>query len=96
MSSDVRQGVLTANESGRTIKVGTKIRARITAVSLGRGASMGKVGVTCRQPFLGALDWIEEDISKTLKSNQSKDTNKEYKKIFKEILVDLKNIKNLI
>ena len=77
LSSDVRQGVLTANESGRTIKVGTKIRARITAVSLGRGASMGKVGVTCRQPFLGALDWIEEDISKTLKSNQSKDTNKE-------------------
>ena len=77
LSSDVRQGILTANESGRTIKVGTKIRARITAVSLGRGASMGKVGVTCRQPFLGALDWIEEDISKTLKSNQSKDTNKE-------------------
>ena len=77
LSSDVRQGVLTANESGRTIKVGTKIRARITAVSLGRGASMGKVGVTCRQPFLGAVDWIEEDISKTLKSNQSKDTNKE-------------------
>jgi DNA-directed RNA polymerase subunit E' len=25
---------------------------------------MGKIGITCRQPFLGALEWIVEDIKK--------------------------------
>jgi DNA-directed RNA polymerase subunit E' len=25
---------------------------------------MGKIGITCRQPFLGALDWIAEEIKK--------------------------------
>ena len=34
--------------------------------------------------------------NKNLQKEDFKDTNKEYKKIFKEILVDLKNIKNLI
>ena len=38
------------------------MRTRITAVSLGKGASMGKIGITCRQPFLGADEWIEEEI----------------------------------
>ena len=23
---------------------------------------MGKIGITCRQPFLGALDWVEREI----------------------------------
>ena len=25
---------------------------------------MGKIGITCRQPFLGAEDWIAEEIKK--------------------------------
>jgi DNA-directed RNA polymerase subunit E' len=36
----------------------------VTAVSLGKGASMGKIGITCRQPFLGATEWIEQEIKK--------------------------------
>jgi len=39
----------------------------LRAVSLGHGISMGKIGVTCRQPYLGALEWIEEDIAKAQK-----------------------------
>jgi DNA-directed RNA polymerase subunit E' len=23
---------------------------------------MGKIGITCRQPFLGALEWVEKEI----------------------------------
>ena len=34
--------------------------------------------------------------NKNIKKDNFKDTNKEYKKIFKEILIDLKNIKNSI
>ena len=44
----------------------------VTALSLARGSSMGKIGVTCRQPFLGATDWIEEDLKKTSKPASNK------------------------
>ena len=65
LKSDVAAGVILANQSGRTLKVNSAIRARITAVSLGKAASMGKIGITCRQPFLGADEWIEEEIKKS-------------------------------
>ncbi len=71
LKSDVASGMILANQSGRTLKVGSTIRARITAVSLGKAASMGKIGITCRQPFLGADDWIAEEIKK----NDSDDTD---------------------
>ena len=64
LKSDVASGMIIANQSGRTLKVNSAIRARITAVSLGKAASMGKIGITCRQPFLGADEWIEEEIKK--------------------------------
>ena len=65
LKSDVASGMIVANQSGKTLKVGSTIRARITAVSLGKAASMGKIGITCRQPFLGAEEWIEEEIKKS-------------------------------
>ena len=65
LKSDVAAGVILANQSGRTLRVNSSIRARITAVSLGKAASMGKIGITCRQPFLGADEWIEEEIKKS-------------------------------
>ena len=64
LKSDVASGVILANQSGRTLKVGSTIRTRITAVSLGKAATMGKIGITCRQPFLGADEWIQEEIKK--------------------------------
>ena len=67
LTSDVKSGVITASQSKRTLKVGSKVRVRITAVSLGHGISMGKIGVTCRQPFLGAFEWIEDEVAKATK-----------------------------
>ena len=64
LKSDVKSGMIIANQSGRTLKVGSTIRARITAVSLGKAATMGKIGITCRQPYLGAEEWIKEEIKK--------------------------------
>ncbi len=72
LNSDVRQGLITAQQSSRTINIGTRMRVRVTALSLARGSSMGKIGVTCRQPFLGAIDWIEEDLKKTSKPASNK------------------------
>jgi len=67
LTSDVKQGMILASKSKRTLKIGSKVRVRITAVSLGRGTTIGKIGVTSRQPFLGALEWIEEDLGKISK-----------------------------
>ena len=76
LKSDVKMGLILANQSGRTLKVGSTLRARITAVSLGKAAAMGKIGITCRQPFLGADEWIEEEIKK---ANGSSEPTKEAK-----------------
>ncbi len=67
LTSDVKQGTILASKSKRTLRIGSKVRVRITAVSLGRGTTIGKIGVTSRQPFLGALEWIEEDLQKASK-----------------------------
>ena len=65
LKSDVASGMIIANQSGKTLKVGSTIRTRITAVSLGKAATMGKIGITCRQPFLGADEWIKEELKKS-------------------------------
>jgi DNA-directed RNA polymerase subunit E' len=70
LTSDVKSGIITASQSKRSLKVGSKVRVRITAVSLGHGISMGKIGVTCRQPFLGALEWIDEEVGKAQKQRK--------------------------
>ena len=77
LKSDVASGMIIANQSGKTLKVGSTIRTRITAVSLGKAATMGKIGITCRQPFLGADEWIAEEIKKS--NADSSDTKKEIK-----------------
>jgi DNA-directed RNA polymerase subunit E' len=75
MSYDEKQGVLLGKETKRKLSSGDKVRVRITAVSLGRAGSSGKIGVTARQPGLGKLEWIKIDTKKTDDEN-----NKEVKK----------------
>lgn len=48
------------------------MRVRTTAVSLGRGGSFGKIGVTARQPFLGKLEWIDKDVAKLRTETEDK------------------------
>ena len=63
ISYDEKQGVLLGKETKRKLSSGDQVRVRITAVSLGRAGSSGKIGVTARQPFLGKLDWLKLDAS---------------------------------
>jgi len=63
MSYDEKQGVLLGKETKRKLTSGDQIRVRITAVSLGRAGSSGKIGVTARQPFLGKLEWIKQEVA---------------------------------
>lgn len=61
ISYDGKQGVLLGKETRRKLQSGDQVRVRITAVSLGRAGASGKIGVTARQPFLGKLEWIEQE-----------------------------------
>lgn len=70
LKSDIKQGLIIANQSSKSLRIGSKMRARITAVSLGKGSSMGKIGITCRQPFLGSFEWINEEVEKTKQPTQ--------------------------
>jgi DNA-directed RNA polymerase subunit E' len=77
MSYDEKQGVLLGKETKRKLTSGDQLRVRITAVSLGRAGSSGKIGVTARQPFLGKLEWLKLDASKTAPENKAAESEKE-------------------
>lgn len=70
ISYDERQGVLLGKETKRKLTNGDKVRVRVTAVSLGRAGSSGKIGVTARQPFLGKLEWIKKNTTKTTETEK--------------------------
>ncbi|MCX8152907.1 MAG: DNA-directed RNA polymerase [Candidatus Bathyarchaeota archaeon] len=72
MSYDEKQGVLLGKETKRKLMSGDQVRVRITAVSLGRAGSSGKIGVTARQPFLGKLEWIKLEASQTKEAAEKK------------------------
>jgi DNA-directed RNA polymerase subunit E' len=79
MSYDEKQGVLLGKETKKKLMNGDQLRVRITAVSLGRAGSSGKIGVTARQPFLGKLEWLKIDASKA-KEVEKKQAEKEKEK----------------
>jgi DNA-directed RNA polymerase subunit E' len=54
---------LAGKETKKTLKVGDKCRARIIAVSF-KDVANPKLGLTMRQPMLGRLDWIDDEIKK--------------------------------
>ncbi|MFA5572797.1 MAG: DNA-directed RNA polymerase, partial [Candidatus Bathyarchaeia archaeon] len=61
-------------ESKRKLSSSDQVRVRITAVSMGRAGSSGKIGVTARQPFLGKLDWLKEDQAKKVENKPEAST----------------------
>src|SRR2546427_5255052 len=53
LTSDVKSGIITASQSKKTLRVGSKVRGRITAGRLGHGLSVGEIGGKCRRPHRG-------------------------------------------
>jgi len=80
ISYDEKQGVLLGKETKRKLTNGDQVRVRITAVSLGKAGSTGKIGVTARQPFLGKLEWIEQEVKKIKEEKEKKAAKKEEEK----------------
>ncbi|MFA5175968.1 MAG: DNA-directed RNA polymerase [Candidatus Nanoarchaeia archaeon] len=69
--SFTKQGELQGKESKHMLKTGDKCRARIIAVSY-KDLTSPKIGLTMRQPNLGSIAWIEEDLKKVAKEKPEK------------------------
>ncbi len=61
ISYDEKHSMLLGKKTGKKLSVGDKVRARIVALSFEKE---GKIGLTTRQPFLGKIEWIEEELKK--------------------------------
>ncbi len=79
ISYDEKQGVLLGKETKRRLATGDQVRVRVTAVSLGRAGSSGKIGVTARQPFLGKLEWLKEGMTAGKEAPEEKSAKPEKK-----------------
>jgi DNA-directed RNA polymerase subunit E' len=62
--------ILLGKESKRTLKVNDECKARIIAISF-KDLTNPKIGLTMRQPSLGKLEWINEEMNKD-KENKKK------------------------
>ena len=64
ISYDSRRGALIGQETKRIIERGDVLRARITSVSTSSSNKLMRIALTMRQPFLGKLEWIKEDLER--------------------------------
>mgnify|MGYP003307404082 CR=1 FL=1 len=59
---DAENQRLVGKDTGRTLNVGDRVKARIVSLDLNeKNPQDSKIGLTMRQPGLGRLEWIEED-----------------------------------
>jgi len=78
---DVDNERLIGKETKRVLAVGSKVRARIVAVSINEiSPRESKIGLTMRQPALGAHEWIEEDRKKEKEGEKESKKEKKVKK----------------
>ncbi|HIQ49864.1 MAG TPA: DNA-directed RNA polymerase [Nanoarchaeota archaeon] len=61
VSYDEKNSMLVGRNSKKTIKEGDKVRARVISISFKKES---KIALTMRQPWLGALQWIERERKK--------------------------------
>jgi len=65
VSYDPKNEMMVGRDTGKIIKKGDIVRARIIAVSLRETKKRGsKIALTMRQPGLGKIEWIEEEKKK--------------------------------
>ena len=80
---DADNELITGKEKKKTLRVGDPIRARVVAVSMNElSARESKIGLTMRQPALGAYEWLNEpeEEKKEQKGNGKKSKKKKKRK----------------
>ncbi|BCU70696.1 DNA-directed RNA polymerase [Stygiolobus caldivivus] len=63
---DQNRGILIGERSKKVIQKGDRVRARIISISVG-GGRMPRIALTMKQPFLGKLEWINQELSRASK-----------------------------
>lgn len=58
------QAMWLGDKTGRILRRGDRVRARVVQVSYGTRGLKLRVGLTMRQPYLGKLEWIDEELRK--------------------------------
>jgi len=66
-----KTGIIQGKETSRTLKAGDAVRCKIIAVSF-KDLSNIKVGLTMRQPGLGALEWLKNEAEGTSPEKKKK------------------------
>ncbi len=66
VSFDEKNSIFLGKESKKTLKEGDPVRAKIISVAMMPGKE-NKIGLTMRQPDLGAFHWIEQEKKKVKK-----------------------------
>ncbi len=62
---DPQRGAFIGRRTGRILAKGDMVRARIIAVSLpNEPTRRPRIALTMRQPFLGKIDWIKEEVKR--------------------------------
>jgi DNA-directed RNA polymerase subunit E' len=78
---DAENEIITGKEKKMTLKAGDLIRARIVAVSINElSARESKIGLTMRQPNLGAHEWLKEPKKEEKGKEEEKDKKKKKRK----------------
>jgi len=79
---DAENEIISGKEKKMILKTGDSIRARIVAVSINElSARESKIGLTMRQPNLGAHEWLKEpEKEEEEKKNKVKDKKKKKRK----------------
>jgi DNA-directed RNA polymerase subunit E' len=63
ISFDAKNARLVTKESNRSLSEGDHVRARVVALSINeREPRDSKIGLTMRQPALGRIEWIKENM----------------------------------
>ena len=82
---DAENERIIGKENKRVLKVGDPIRARIVAISLNElSARESKIGLTMRQPALGAHEWLKEEPKEEKKETKKKKGKKKGRRVRNE------------
>ena len=63
---DQNRGILIGERSKKIIQKGDKVRARIISISTS-GGRMPRIALTMKQPYLGKIEWITQELAKASK-----------------------------
>ena len=59
---NVGAGHIEGAKTGKKLGIGSAVRARIVSLSPDTSDPRGsRIGLTCKQPGLGSLEWLEDD-----------------------------------